>query len=86
MTIWKDPLNRWECADTEDFTKWWTIPRMLEIPLLTYVIRLKDTYHAQHIEYNPNADVLIFDFCSYTDAEYFRKSIHNACLKKGINL
>ena len=85
---WQSPAGYWYAADTDKFSPWWIIPRMLGISLTDYIKLLHDKYHAditRFIAYkseDKRNSLLIFTFKNYTDAHQFVLDINRNTRQK----
>ena len=77
ITEWQGASGKWYAADTIEFTKWWVIPRMLEMSLDEYAKMLVEKYHATGLHFvdygneDKRNSLLLFNFESYTTAHQF---------------
>ena len=67
VSEWLSAAKRWYVADTTTFSKWWIIPRFLNMSLEEYILLLKNTYHASHFKYDFAKNTLIF---SWAEKDY----------------
>lgn len=68
---WQSGSGSWYVADTATFTKWWQIPRFLNIGLDEYVKLLVNDYKVDDICYNKEKDVLLFSWKNNTMSHKF---------------
>ena len=75
LSEWQSPSKIWRVADTTTWTRWWVIPRMLEMGLTDYIQMLLDKYNATIDSFTLYEDkrnsLLSFHFKSYKDAHQF---------------
>lgn len=68
---WQSGSGNWYVADTTTFTKWWQIPRFLNISLDEYIKLLVNDYKVDDICYNKEKDVLLFSWENTTMSHKF---------------
>lgn len=71
ISEWQSGSGRWYAADTATFTKWWAIPRFLNIGFDKYIEMLKNEYKVDEIVYNSEANVLLFSWKNNTMCHKF---------------
>lgn len=85
LTEWQG-ATLWYCADIEelgrkDSGKWWHIPRMLNLPLIDYILLLKDKYKAEGFQYSIETDTLVFGWKKQSDMRIFKNAMNAAARK-----
>ena len=86
VTEWQSPAGYWYVADTTTWTKWWVIPRMLNMGLTEYVNMLIRDYNATIVDFVSYEDkrncLLIFRFNKYQDAHRFLLDVNRIARNK----
>lgn len=86
MTEWQDGNNRWVVNDVEEVAEapgyWWYPARLLDITPAEYIELLYTKYHATHIAFTRNQNVLMFSFDKLADARKFKNDINRIARAK----
>ena len=85
LTEWQEGDGSWHAADIsavgQGSSRWWLVPRALNMPLEDYVQMLVTKYKPDRIKYYADADVLTYSWKSITAMRAFKNQI-NAMLRK----
>lgn len=85
---WQSAAGYWYAADTDKFSPWWIIPKMLGLSLSDYITLLVDKYHAdisRFVDYgseDKRNSLLVFTFDNYTDAHRFVLDVNRNARQK----
>lgn len=71
---WEDGAGHWHVADVQDLAHnsavWWLPARLLNIPLVDFILKLKEEFHAE-IHYFPENSFMFFYWKDYNDAHKY---------------
>lgn len=85
---WQDYNGYWHVADVSDLAHnsagWWVPARLLEMPLDTFIMMLKDEYHAelQYFHSNPDNPIVLYRWKNYADAHKYLLYINRVARNK----
>lgn len=80
MDEWQGGSGLWYCADTTDLghdsAYWYHAPAALGISGDTFVQKLVNEFHCDHISYNKERDVLVYAWTKQADMRKFKNYIN----------
>lgn len=87
LSEWQEGSGLWHAADVsavgQGSSRWWLVPRALNMPLEDYVQMLVTKYKPDRIQYSEEADVLTYAWKSLTAMRLFKNDMNKALRKAG---
>ena len=83
---WQSGSGQWYVNDVQDVTsiasQWWIPTKILEITPVEFLDLLINNFHAQHVHYDLEYDVLIYSFATQAEARKYKNWINKKAREK----